>query len=153
MSLSEYLERHIVEGDEDLDQVASAILEELVTDPDTLYELLLPVLRGYITHYMRVLTLRSEQESLLSDRPTANPTADRMAFLQERFYCGPSIGHVSWAEATIAHHEARIAYQNSKVTGFMEDIARHQEAIKQIKEAGVRNLGEVYKRPRGRKTA
>lgn len=151
MGLSELVERHATGDGEDLDYVALAVFEELLTDGEALQEIVLPILKAAIHRHLRLLALQSEKDSIVG-KPPANPAADRMAFLKERFFV-PGVGFVTWADATIEHHTIRITYLTNHAQSTLETAARHEEAIKQIKQAGAKTLGEVHKPKRVRKSA
>lgn len=151
MGLHDLVMAHLEETGDDIELLAMAVLEDLMNDREALDAVVLPALRHEIRRYLRVLTLQTEKDSIVG-KPPADPAADRMAFLNERFFV-PGIGFITWAEATVAHHEARIAYLNTKIYGIQETANRHLEAIKQIEAAGAKTLGEVHKPRRVRKSA
>jgi hypothetical protein len=111
MGLNELIAEHVVDAGEDVEYLTEIIFEQIINNKELVQEIILPALRHEIRNRLRLLARSFEDDSLLSGKPTANPAADRLAFLREMFYCGTAIGMVSWADATIAHHEARIAYQ------------------------------------------
>jgi hypothetical protein len=152
MGLGELIEKHSTTGNEDADYLTQAIFDDVLRDVDLLNSIVMPALRSAIVHYLRMQALHAEKDSLLDAKPSANPTADRLAFLNERFFV-PTIGFVTWAEATVEHHRMRISYLTDKAQGILDTAARHEEAIHQIEAAGVKNLGQVHKPPRRRKAS
>lgn len=50
---------------------------------------------------------------------------------------------VTWGQATIGEHEQRIAMLAKNATGVIETAARHQAAIRMIKDAGVDCLADL----------
>jgi hypothetical protein len=152
MGLHELIEEHVDSLDGDPELLAVAIFEEILSDPELLQEIVLPALRAAIRNRLRMLALTAERSSILDAKPGADPAADRLAFLAEKFFV-PGVGFVTWAEASIEHHEARIAYLQSKVAGLIDTQERHQRAIIEIKKAGVKNLGEIHGKRRRTKRA
>lgn len=149
MGLGELINQH---STDDADELTRLILEEVLTDEELIETIVVPALRNAIVMTLRHMTLYNEQHSTLSNKPTADPNADRLAFLADKFYA-PPYGLVTWSEATIDMHTARIDYLNKKVNGLVDTITRHDRAIQEIKEAGAKNLGEIHgKRRRRRKT-
>lgn len=152
MGLHDLIEKYATTGNEDAEYLTRVIFDDLLHDAELLTEVLMPALKQRITHYLRVQALQAEKNSVLDSKPTADPTADRLAFLNERFFV-PGVGLVTWAEATIEHHLARISYLNDKAQGILDTAARHEVAIADIKAAGVKTLGELHTKPkRTRKT-
>lgn len=153
MGLAELIEEHVTETDGDAELLAMLIFEQIMNDAELLQEVVMPALRHEIRSRLRMLAAAIERDSVLSNAPTANPDADRLAFLAERFYA-PPYGFVTWGEATIEQHEARIDYLNKKVNGLVDTISRHDKAIQEIRGAGVKTLGDIHgKRRRTRKKA
>jgi hypothetical protein len=66
----------------------------------------------------------------------------RTAFLQSGFSIGGG-RHVTWGEATVEDHLARIAYLETFRTGIARTIAKHEQAVADITAAGVRCLAEL----------
>lgn len=146
VSLSELIDE-FVNGDPNADtrDIAEKVLARLMRDRDSAMQFLLPLVAHAITTRWRIAMLRTERASVLEPGP-ADPTADRQAFLAERFYV-PDVGFVTWEEATVAHHEARIEFLSKKIVGLEQTVARHQEAIELIQAAGrAKNLRDVYTR-------
>lgn len=71
-----------------------------------------------------------------------NPTARRSQFLQSTFAL-PDGRRVTWGEATIQDHEARIAYLSKQQKGIGETIGLHRSVINEIKTAAVTCLNEA----------
>lgn len=148
MGLQELIDQH---NTDDADELARLIFEEVMSDEELIEQIVMPALRSAVVHHMRLAALNNEKAGLMSGKPTADPTADRLAFLADKFYA-PPFGLVTWGEATIEMHQARIDYLNKKVNGLMDTITRHDTAIQDIKMAGVKNLSEIHgKRRRSRK--
>lgn len=148
MGLTELVNEH-VQDEEDLDTAVLNVFALLLQDEELMQAIIIPLLRHEVHRLLRHRALQSEKDSNLSNEPTANPAADRLAYLNERFFV-PGIGFVTWAEATVEHHTRRITYLSDKAQSILDTAARHEEAITQINAAGVKCLGEVHKRPRRR---
>ena len=150
----EEADKYYKAGDEpDLDEIAERIIGRLQNRPKAqLIEAMKPPVRYYLTTLLRARVSYAERNSPLEHMTPADPTADRMAFLSERFYV-PNIGFVTWAQATIDHHLLRIEFLQKKIDGLEMTINRHHEAITLIEGAKVQNLGQVYKPKKGRETA
>lgn len=144
MGLSELILQY---ESEDPEELALAILQDVLNSEDLILEIVVPALRSAIITALRNMAREAEEHSYLSNKPTADPTADRMAFLAEKFYV-PGVGFVSWAEATVDHHQMRIDYLNRKVNGLIDTITRHDKAIQEIRKAKVKNLGELHAKPK-----
>lgn len=71
-----------------------------------------------------------------------NPTAERAALMTQSFALGDG-RRVSWGEATIADHEARVAFLSRKRSGLDDTIQRHRGVIDQLKQAGASCLNEI----------
>lgn len=86
-----------------------------------------------------------------SDDQTPNDTqcppvvagSSRSDYLAERFYTGSR--YVTWGEATVEDHQARIVYLETLVAGTRRTIDRHREAVASITEAGVACLDQLAK--------
>lgn len=50
---------------------------------------------------------------------------------------------VTWAEATVADHEQRVAMLETSAVGTLETAARHRAAIEMLRRHGVKTLAEV----------
>lgn len=145
MTLSEIIDQYFIDERENIDDVTAEIMQELLKQPDLLVALLHPVLKARIHQHLRIRALNAERDSDLGTSPSVDPTADRNAFLQERFYV-PGVGFVTWGAATIAHHQARIDYLMVKVAGIEETAQRHEAAIAEIKKAKATNLNGARKK-------
>lgn len=148
MGLQELIDQH---NTDDADELALLIFEEVMQDQELIEQIVMPALRAAVSHHLRMAALNNEKAGLMSGKPTADPNADRLAFLADKFYA-PPYGLVTWGEATVEMHQARIDYLNKKVNGLVDTITRHDKAIQEIKDAGAKNLGEIHgKRRRTRK--
>lgn len=152
MGLSELIQTHMTTGNEDADYLTRVIFNAVLADGELVQTILMPALHRAVYHHMRQMALAAEKQSLLSNKPTADPVADRLAFLKEKFYV-PGVGFVPWGEATIEHHTLRISYLSDKAQSILDTAARHEVAITQIKEAKAKNLNEVHKPRRQRKAS
>lgn len=72
----------------------------------------------------------------------ANASAAVQQLLRARFECGRGRS-VSWGDATVEDHRARIGLLAAQRDGLNETIARHEEAIRTIQECGVVCLNDV----------
>lgn len=50
---------------------------------------------------------------------------------------------VTWAEATVEQHQARVAMLQGMAAGTLETAARHEEAVAMLREAGAPCLGTL----------
>ena len=66
-----------------------------------------------------------------------------LALLSTRFSTGKG-KTVTWGDATIEHHQQRIAFLENMRGGIAETIERHQNAIKIIRDRDVECLNETY---------
>lgn len=57
----------------------------------------------------------------------------RAELLASSFAVDGKRGRVLWGEATVADHEARIAYLTTKLVGLRTTISKHEEAVALIK--------------------
>lgn len=147
VSLHDLIEEFVGDDDEpDAHHVARMVLARLVQDQETAVRLLTPLVTAAVTNRWRIATARVEKVSALVSGPIADPMADRQAFLAERFYV-PDVGLVTWEEATVAHHEARIAFLSKQIDGMVQTVTRHQEAVSLIRGTRrAKNLRDVYQR-------
>ncbi len=89
---------------------------------------LTPLLRQYCMGRERGRVRAVERQVL----PTGSlSTGDYRDLLREFFFV-PGYGRVAWGEATVVHHEARIAMLSMQRAGIDSTIARHRWAIEQI---------------------
>lgn len=139
MSIFDRIREAVVEHDDD--EAAATAVYRKVTKAD---------LRALIVrecqHARRTMTSRVERAAF---RPSRNPgevdpLAARQDLLDEEFYADPDRGYVKWGKATVADHEARIAYLKALSAGIEESIARHETALAIIRESdGATCLADV----------
>lgn len=122
---------------EDLDETAEAIVKALRLRPSQA-EVLMPLVRDECRRAWRHSATGVER---LGGR-RSDPALERKLFLSERFAVGDG-RYVTWGEATVADHEARIAMLEALRNGIAESIGRHQRAIEEIAAAGVSCLDEI----------
>jgi hypothetical protein len=103
--------------------------------------LLVPLLTDEIRRLRRRHTLRVERGvKLASDAPAAD--GGWLQLLEEGFATVDG-RFVTWGEATVEDHESRLEWLRGQVAALNEDVDRHEQAIKLIREHGVTCLAEV----------
>lgn len=104
-------------------------------------DLLLPVLADEVRRVRRAHVLRVERASFGTGGEAAE--GGWLRLLPEGF-ANPRTGSwVTWGEATVEDHEARIGWLQGQMEALGQDVDRHQQAIKVIRERGVSCLAEV----------
>lgn len=109
-------------------------------------DLLVPLV-AQETNWVRRIEWRAVEKRAARDlRSALGPTVDvsgaRAELLASSFPLGDG-RWVTWGEATIADHEARIDFLAKQRDGIVATIGRHADAIDTIKEAGVACLREI----------
>lgn len=104
-------------------------------------DLLLPVLADEVRRVRRAHVLRVERASFGTDSKVAE--GGWLRLLPEGF-ANPRTGRwITWGNATVEDHEARIGWLTGQIDALGQDVDRHQRAIKVIREHGVSCLAEV----------
>lgn len=71
-----------------------------------------------------------------------DPVSERQKLLGQSFYT-LEYGRVTWGEARVEHHKARVEYLRMQVEGIEDTIDRHRRAVELITLSGVSCLAEV----------
>lgn len=103
-------------------------------------DLLLPILADEIRRVRRHRTARIERATIGGQGEGAE--GGWLRLLPEGFVL-PDGRWVTWGEATVEDHEARIGWLSGQIEALGQDVDRHQQAIKVIREHGVSCLAEV----------
>ncbi len=106
-------------------------------------DLVRPLVRQEVVNRRRARTRHLERTSMIGLRVVSESVVTQRAKLANEFFVLADGRLVSWAQATVADHEERIAMQLRLIGGIEETIVRHREAIDVISEAGVSCLAEV----------
>ena len=144
-AIYERIRRHLTDDPEaDDTTIAGRIMEELRV-PARPTAVLLPVVAASVRLQRRGGTRSSERKAFgpaqdlesCEDRVLARKHLMSTAFPVEqgRF--------VSWADATVAEHEARIEFLTKLAGGIHATIDRHREAIRLITDGGVSCLADL----------
>lgn len=103
--------------------------------------LLLPILADEIRRVRRAHVLRVERATF---RKAGEPAEGGWLRLLPEGFANPRTGRwVTWGQATVEDHEARIGWLTGQMEALGQDVDRHQQAIKIIREHGVTCLAEV----------
>lgn len=70
-----------------------------------------------------------------------NPAIERSEALAETFYTGEH--WISWGEATISDHEARVTFLTRQRDGLNESIKRHLDTIAMLRKAKMSCLNDL----------
>lgn len=134
--------RRLVVGSPELtdDSITTLALEECARQPWLFMELLRPLVRAEVVMHRRQQTARHERAVFTGE--AADPIAARRVLALDPLYV-PGRARVTWGNATIQDHLARIAYLEAQVEGTVAAIDRHRLAIAEIKAAGVSCLNEL----------
>lgn len=122
---------------DDLDATTTAVVKALGLRPSQVL-VLTPIIRDACRDEFRAAGRAVER----SGGERSDPSLERKLFLSERFAVGDG-RYVTWGEATVADHEARIAMLEALRNGIAESIGRHERAIVEIAAAGVSCLDEI----------
>lgn len=137
--------------DADHDQLTELFMTELGLD---LYQK--TMLRTSVRMYVSVTTrnqTREVEHSVFqpqSGQSKRNYTGlgviDRVAardrLLQEKFSWAPG-EYISWGEAQVRHHQARIEWQAQKIAGIQANIDAHQQIIAGLERHGATCLNDL----------
>lgn len=120
-------------------ELARTLIEALRSSGQ--FDLLLPVLADEIRRVRRAHVLRVERATF---GPTGGEAAEGgwLRLLPEGFVL-PDGRWVTWGEATVEDHEARIGWLTGQMEALGQDVDRHRQAIKVIRQHGVSCLAEV----------
>ena len=122
-------------------KAAEAALDDLRLHGQRTRRLLAPILAEALLIRRRSQTRSIERTVPLDSLADRSRVADRRRLLDEHFTVGDR--YVSWGDATIADHEARIAYLRRYIAGLNDTIERHYQAITMIRAAGATCLNEI----------
>jgi hypothetical protein len=103
--------------------------------------LLVPILAKEIAQ-MRRRHVRGVEQKVRFTGEASAADGGWLQLLPEGFAI-PDGRFVTWAEATVEDHEARIEWLQGQIEALGQDVDRHQQAIKLIREHGVTCLAEV----------
>jgi len=135
-TFSELVEAHSEAGDDQA--IAVAILAVLKVNRKA-SKVLLNAVAAAVTFERRHLATVAERNAF-AGHPKGRDLREHLA--EETFAIGNG-RRIRWLDATVADHEARIAYQQRLISAVVGDIDRHTLAIKIIRDHGVTCLREV----------
>lgn len=97
-----------------------------------------PVVLAAARRLARQLARKAEDQAF-----TAAPgTKDRLRVAELEFHL-PDGTVVSWADATAAQHEARVAWLQTYIGSLETDMRRHERAAKLLAEQGAERLADI----------
>lgn len=141
--------REWVPDDFDGDSAALAgdILRELLRHPRLARAVLYPLVLAHVDAVLRTRVRITEAEVIPSIRKHGarvfRPALDRKAmYLRMKFALGDGT-EVTWGDATVDQHLARIAMLERQVAGVSQTIERHRYAVDAIRKAGVSCLADL----------
>lgn len=117
-------------------ELARVVLDALLRSGQL--DLLLPILADEIRRIRRAQVRRIERR--VGESPSAQ--GGWLQLLPEGFATVDG-RFVTWGEATVEDHEGRIEWLQGQIEALGQDVERHQQAIKLIREHGVTCLAEV----------
>lgn len=139
----------IDDGESDQKSVAMLVIEQLLAEyQEQAAELLLQPVANYICT-LRRLRVRKDERSLAE---ASDPLLARKELLEDSFYVS-GVGMVKWGKATADHHAARSEYLRRHADGLLATAELHDDAIRQIQEAGVTCLNDIGRKRKVAKAA
>ena len=135
--------RSFAEVWEDDDKAAEAALDDLGKLNQRARGLLLPVLSEAVLMVRRADTRQVERATPVRAVWDGETSLERRRQRLEQTFPLPDGRRVSWLEATVADHLARIEYLRLHIAGVERTIAEHQDAIDLIQRLGGSCLGDV----------
>lgn len=119
--------------------LARSLIETLRTRGQV--DLLLPILTDEIRRVRRHRVLRIERETF--GREGGQPAEGGWLRLLPESFALPDGRLVTWGDATVEDHEARLEWLRGQIHALTQDVDRHEQAIKVIREHGATCLAEV----------
>lgn len=131
----------LIDAGLDPESAADRVLIEL--DCETLRRLIRPALVWIAKNAARANTRAQEEEVDHRIEAGEDPVSARRKLSEDGFYPARGEPWVSWLDATVEQHQARIDWQTTLTSAIQRDIARHRKAIEDIIAAGVTCLRDL----------
>ena len=143
--MSEHREwlRSFAEAWEDDSKAAEEALGDLGRLSQRARGLLLPILSEAVLMVRRADTRQVERATPVRAVWEGETSVERRRLRLEQTFPLPDGRRVSWLEATVADHLARIEYLRLHIAGVERTIAEHEDAIELIQRLGGSCLGDV----------
>lgn len=132
--------RHLIAGGVAAEDAAEKVLQPY--QPAPLADDAWGVVYARAIRIEREIARRTEHNAFAPGVGTSARHAAKLRIATAVFRIGDG-PPIQWGKATVAQHQARIAWQYTQRDGIDRDIARHQRAIALITERGVSCLDDI----------